>query len=46
MHSACVHMLTTESKDAVTTAIEIPRVHMYASVCVLPPLRLETNVFV
>ena len=27
-------------KDAVTTAIEIPRVHMYASVCVLPPLRL------
>ena len=40
----CTCMLTTESKDAVTTAIEIPRVHMHASVCVLPPS--PTRVFV
>ena len=41
--NACVHMLTTESKDAVTTAIEIPRVHMYAIVlCAAPsPTRNE-----
>ena len=41
--NVCTCMLTTESKDAVTTAIEIPRVHMHASVlCAVPsPTRNE-----